>query len=269
MWPNGEMNFYQEVCKIWVTVLQKVKVVRPQCADFCCSDTCQMLVSWEVVRSREVYYTENVLICIQIQLCEEKAFSSFTVTGWVGWGVLAESCFSPVSLSVNSWWVAVCGQSTRVLRPAASRHPPDTGLSYSSGRCAAARWRSRTLAWPGKGRRTGGWRRAGGCPGLSSCRQVGAPQRWWTSRGRGSGERSLCLPHMTPASNSAVKTGKTGRVCEKRWFICSQVLLRFEHLMSLHLQQNDTVSIFHTFTMNIKNLIFYRAIWLTESQFGK
>lgn len=42
-----------------MTVLQEVKVVRPQYADSCCSDTCQMLVNWEVVKSREVYYTEN------------------------------------------------------------------------------------------------------------------------------------------------------------------------------------------------------------------
>lgn len=44
-----------------MTVLQEVKVVRPQYADLCCSDTCQKLVNWEVVKSREVYYTENVL----------------------------------------------------------------------------------------------------------------------------------------------------------------------------------------------------------------
>ncbi len=194
--------------------------MRPQYADSCCSDTCQMLVNWEVEKSREVYCTENcsdlhlyeVNKCF-FQLCEEKTFPSFIVTGWFEEGVLAEVYFSPVSPLVSSWWVGVCGQSTLVLRPAASRHPPNTGLSCSSGRCAAAHWRPRMLAWPGKGRRRGGWPRAGGCPELNSCRQVVAPQRWWTSRGRGSVGRFLCPPHMTPASNSAGKsTSRTERV---------------------------------------------------------
>lgn len=112
----------------------------------------------------------------------------------------------PVSLLVSSCWGGACGQSTRALHPAASRHRPNRGLSCSSGRCAAARWRLRTLAWPGKGRRMGGWPRAGGCLEPSSCHRAAALQRWQTSRGQGSGERSPCLLHTIPVSGSAGKT---------------------------------------------------------------
>ena len=35
-----------------MTVIKEVIVVRPQYAEFCCSDTCQMLVNWEVVIQR-------------------------------------------------------------------------------------------------------------------------------------------------------------------------------------------------------------------------
>lgn len=57
---------------------------------------------------------------------------------------------------VSSWWFAACSQSTLALHPAANQHLPNTGLSYSSGRCAEARWRLRRLAWPGIGRRRDG-----------------------------------------------------------------------------------------------------------------
>lgn len=153
---------------------------------------------------------KSINVFIQIQLGEENTFCSLTVTVWFEEGVLPEFYFSPVSQLASSWWVAACGQSTLVLHPAASRDPPNTDLSCSSGRCAAAHWRPRMLAWPGKGRRRGGWPQAGGCPEPSSCRQVVAPQRWQTSRVQGSGERSLCPPHMTPASSSAGKTSRTG-----------------------------------------------------------
>lgn len=123
--------------------------------------------------------------------------------------------------SANFWWVAVCGQSIPALLPAASRRPPNTGPSCSSATCAAARWRPHTPAWRGRGRRKGGWWRAGGCPGPSSCRQAGAQQRWRTFRALGSVGRSPSLRRTTAASNSAGKKKQTGE-SEKRhkvWLI--------------------------------------------------
>ena len=197
--------------KIWMTVIKEVIVVRPQYAEFCCSDTCQMLVNWEVViqrsfTAREMFGSDSHWlwsVFIQIQRIH---FPVLQLLGGLRGGVLAEISSSLCFTVVSSWSVGVCGQSTPAPPRAASRRPPNTGLSCSSGTCAAARWRPRMLAWPGRGRRRGGWPRAGACPEPSSCRRVGAPRRWRTSRGRGSGERSPCPAHMTPASDSAGKT---------------------------------------------------------------
>lgn len=97
---------------------------------------------------------------------------------WFDEGVLPEHQCSGVPLPASSWWLAVCGQSIPVQLLAASQRPPNTGPSCSSGTCAAARWRPHTLAWRERGRRTGGWWRAGGCPGPCSCRQAEARRRW-------------------------------------------------------------------------------------------
>lgn len=107
---------------------------------------------------------------------------------------------------VSSLWGGACGQSTLVLRPVASRRPPNRGLSCSIGTCAAAHWRQRMLALTGKVQRKDGWPLAVECPEPSSCRLVVAQQRWRTYRARGSGECSLSLPHTTPTLNWAGMT---------------------------------------------------------------
>lgn len=202
-----------------------------------------MLVNWEVVKSRDKIYCSDLHL-YEINKCLYPnsikiifKFSSIIVLG--------EIHFSPVSLLVSSWRGAVCGQSTLVQRPAASRRPPDRGLSCSSGTCAAAHWRPHMQAWPGKGRRRDGWPQAGVCPGLNSCRRVVALRRWRTSRGQGSGERSPFPPHMTPALNSAGRwTSRTGRVCIKWWFTA---VIRHEthYSKSLGTLDNITISPLH------------------------
>lgn len=63
-----------------MTVLQEVKVVRPQCADICCSDTCQMLVNWEVVKSREVFpqkkFSSDLLLSVSMRKVFLQRFNS-------------------------------------------------------------------------------------------------------------------------------------------------------------------------------------------------
>ena len=187
-------------CGCWRMVLQKRFLFRSdtfrqkrQFIKGCEASVCRSLLHWHML----IVYQRGGS---EIQRClPQKKLSS-----------------SPIFPLVNSWWLATCGQSTLALRPAASRHPPDTGLSCSNARCAGARWTPRMLAWPGKGQRRDGWPRAGGCPELSSCHRAVALLHWWTSRGRGRGERSLCPLHMTPASTSSGKNGNTARCLQPK-----------------------------------------------------
>ena len=134
MWPNCKMKYWlkKQGLQNLKYSLEEVKVVRPQYADYCCRDMCQTLVHWEVVKSREVFYTENVTsFIIQIDFCKEYTYFQ----NYCHW-VIQGQC--PDSLLVSSWQSGVCGQSTLELHPAASQHPPNRGLSCSSGRCAEA-----------------------------------------------------------------------------------------------------------------------------------
>lgn len=88
--------------KIWMTVLEEVRVVRPQYAEFCCSDTCQMLVNWEVVIQRS--FTAQEMFCSDLYWYEVSSskFRGYIFqfySHWVIWGEVSSQRSTSVSVS--------------------------------------------------------------------------------------------------------------------------------------------------------------------------
>lgn len=129
----------EKFIKIWLSKSQK-KTEGSRDADLSSSGTRCVHDNGEVVTSREMKTWKNSVLnvksglFIQTMLGEESTFPT-NVTVWFD----CECQCSAAPMPASSWWVAVCGQSILALLPAASRRPPNTGPSCSSGTCATAR----------------------------------------------------------------------------------------------------------------------------------
>lgn len=113
-----------------------------------------------------------------------------SVPTWSGCScnLLLNSIKHPLRCTSSSLCGVYAG-NTPALLPGASRRPPGTGPACSSVTYAGARWTPRRPAWPGTGRRTGGWRWSGGCPELGRSHLAVAQLRWRTCRVPGSAAR--------------------------------------------------------------------------------